>query len=72
MNISHPNNEAEAAYLGFAIVDTLIDTLVSKGVINDGIADEIFRTVAVRLSKGGSFESQRAAKFLADWIRSKP
>ena len=72
MNICHPNNEAEAAYLGFAIVDTLIDTLVSKDVINDGIADEIFRTVAVRLSKGGSFESQRAAKFLADWIHSKP
>ncbi len=72
MNISNPNNEAEAAYLGFAIVDALIDVLVTERVISEVVADQIFRTVAIRLSKGGSFESQRAAKFLANWIRSKP
>jgi len=71
MNISQPNNEAEAAYLGFAIVDELIHSLVSKGVISGSDADQVFRSVAVRLSKGGSFESQRAAKFLANWIKLK-
>ena len=71
MNVSQPNNEAEAAYLGFAIVDELIDSLVRKGVLAVGDADQIFSSVAVRLSQGGSFESQRAAKFLANWIKLK-
>jgi hypothetical protein len=72
MNISHPNNEAEAAYLGFAISDALTDVLVKKGILAESDVGDIARLVAVRLSQGGSFESQRAAKFLSDWIRSKP
>jgi len=72
MNNPLPQNGSEAAYLAFAIVDELIDFLVRKGSISSDERTQIFGSVAVRLKEGASFDSQRAAKFIADRIKLKP
>jgi hypothetical protein len=67
-----PQNENEAAYLAFAIVDELINFLVRKGSLSNGERAQIFGSVAVQLKEGGSASSKRAAKFITDRVKLKP
>ena len=57
---------SEAAYLGFALVDALIDLLIEKGTITKPERDRMLRSLAVTLNQSGQLFGQRSAKFIAD------
>jgi hypothetical protein len=70
MTIDIPGNENETAYLGFAVVDALIELLVAKKIISGPDVTIVVKAAGVRLSKINNFDAQRAAKFIADRMGS--
>ena len=71
MPLSLPQNSAEAAYLAFAMTEELLDLLIRRKLLTDADGESVFMAVAKRLEQGGSFDSQRAAKFVADRMAGK-
>jgi hypothetical protein len=71
MPVSMPQNSAEAAYIAFAMVDELISLLLIRGVIDGSFVDQMFESVAKRLMQENNFDSQRAAKFIANRMAKK-
>ena len=71
MPSSLPQNSAEAAYLAFAMTEELLDLLIRRKLLTDADGESVFMAVAKRLEQGGSFDSQRAAKFVADRMAGK-
>jgi hypothetical protein len=63
--------QAESAYLGYALINALLDTLVAKNVITVGDCDTLYREVAKVLSNSGNVLQQRAAHFVTDRILAK-
>ena len=72
MTVSTPNNAAETAYLAFAMVNELIESLIKKRLISRTDVNVILEFVIVSLSQGSGANMQRASKFLADWMKSEP
>ena len=62
---------SESAYLGFAIVDSLCDLLVEKGVLSRADLDGMLAQLHTRLDKGTDFMGKRSAKFIADSMLRK-
>jgi hypothetical protein len=65
MSTPTPPNGPEAAYAAYAIVNELIDLLVTRGVIDIAGVDKMFESVTKRLASSNNFESNRAAEFVA-------
>ncbi len=57
---------SEAAYLGFALVDALIDTLIDKKIIDRSAREAMLRSLAARLNQSDQLFGQRSAKFITD------
>ena len=72
MTVSMPPNAAETAYLAFAIVNELIESLIKKRLISRTDVNVILESAIVSLSQGSSADKQRASKFLANWMKSEP
>ena len=71
MTETMPQNSAEAAYVAFAMVDELVNLLVSTKILNEVGVGRLFESVAKRLIKENNFDSQRAAKFVANRMSGK-
>jgi hypothetical protein len=59
-----PQNAEEAGLIAFALVDALIETLVSSKAFDPRTADLIFRQAASALDSSPQIGSSRAADFL--------
>jgi hypothetical protein len=66
-----PQNSAEAAYAAYAIVDELVGLLVRRKILDALSVKLLFESVAERLSHENNFDSQGAAKFIADGMTPK-
>lgn len=66
MPTTMPGNAEEAAYAAFAIVDELLNLLVTARRLDVTAVNEMLVSVANRLSEENNFGSQRAAQFVAD------
>jgi hypothetical protein len=62
---------SESAYLGFTLVNVLLDTLVEKGILSTGERKVLVRQAIQILNDGGEIIQQRGAKFLSNWIASQ-
>ena len=58
----------ESAFIGYAIIDALLDLLIDKGVVTRSEVSVLLRTVVDTLGKKGEFMGKRAAKVLADGV----
>lgn len=72
MNISMPGNANETAYIALTMIDELAELLVERKLITREDFNLVLERGAMRLSQGNSFDTQRAAKFIADWVKSNP
>jgi hypothetical protein len=63
-----PQNTTEAAYIAFALVDELIDLLVSRNLLDALSVNSLFETVAERLTQENNLCVNRAAQFVADRV----
>ena len=54
----------EPGYLAFAIVDSLVDLLVAKGVVTSTNRSDMLKSIVARLSQDTNFLGQRAAEFI--------
>jgi hypothetical protein len=59
---------AEPGYLGFAIVDALIDLLIEKSVIAPSDATKMLASVAVRLGKERTSLGDLGSKFITNGV----
>jgi hypothetical protein len=72
MNIPTPNNDSEAGYIAFALVDGLIDLLAEKDLIGRRDIGALIDSVVVRLAQGNSIDQNRASRFLANRVKLEP
>jgi hypothetical protein len=72
MNIPTPNNDSEAGYIAFALVDGLIDLLAEKDLISRRDIGALIDSVVVRLAQGNSIDQNRASRFLANRVKLEP
>jgi hypothetical protein len=68
MTLPTPQNSEEASYLAIATVSELLNLLIKKGILSESDIAAMLRLVADRLEKSPNFGSQRAARFLANWM----
>jgi hypothetical protein len=66
-----PQNAEEAAYAGFALVATLLDGLVAKGILSEADVAALFATSVTRLQSIPNEVSRRAACFLRNVMGSE-
>jgi hypothetical protein len=68
MTLPTPQNPEEASYLAIATVRELLNLLITKGVISEDDITAMLRLAAERLKEENNYGSQRAARFLAEWM----
>ena len=68
MTLPTPQNSDDAGYLAIATVSELLNFLINRGVLSGNDVTAMLRLVATRLEKEPNFGSQRAARFLANWM----
>jgi hypothetical protein len=61
---------SEAAYLGFALVDALVDLLVEKGVIARQDVTAMLTALAKRCGESGQHFGKRSAEFITGTMLS--
>jgi hypothetical protein len=61
-----PQNDTEAAYIAFAVVDELIRLLVVRGQLDALSVKLLFESVAERLLQENNLGVNRAAQFVAN------
>jgi hypothetical protein len=66
MNTSMPQNDAEAGYIAFAMVDELITLLIRADRISRADVDLMFEAIFMRLSQENNSTAKRAAKFITN------
>jgi hypothetical protein len=71
MPTTMPGNGEEAAYVAFAITEELINLLVTRGLLDAPTIQQMFISVAERLSQESNFSGQRAARFVTDRMTGK-
>jgi hypothetical protein len=71
MTLPTPQNHEEASYLAIATVRELLDLLINKGILKGSDITGMLRLAVERLEKEPNFNSQRAARFLTEWMNGK-
>lgn len=61
---------SEPGFIGLALVDSLFDLLISKGLISNGEARAVCLAAAKRLGESGKLVQQGAAKVITDGMPS--
>lgn len=59
-----PQNSEEAAYISYALLDALLDLLISKGILSQGELSTLFDTAAASLTQSPNPSGKRGAEFL--------
>ena len=59
-----PDSEQNAAYTSFALVEVLIELLISKGLVTTDEVETLLSTAFERLDATPNSASKRAAEFL--------
>jgi uncharacterized protein YprB with RNaseH-like and TPR domain len=66
-----PQNTTEAAYIAFALVDELLDLLVSRNLLDALSVKSLFESVTERLLQENNLGVNRAAQFVANRMSGK-
>jgi hypothetical protein len=71
IDLPTPENSEEGSYVAVAAVSELLKLLVDKRVIDRSDVGDLLRSIVGRLKKENNFGSERASRFLAQWMDRK-